>query len=355
LIFNVAMAALDEQLHRPWKPGGTMATSSQRARRRAKGLPNWRVVRYADDFVVLVHGTRADVETLHEEIAQVLAPLGLRLSGAKTRIVHMSEAFDFLGFRIQWRRKYGSDKWYVYTFIADRPIRSLKAKIRALTNRTSQQDLRSVLIRLNQIMRGGPPTTGSGCPRRSSPAWTTTCGGSPTGGRCERTRTNRKRWVTARYFGSFHPSRRDRWVFGDRDSGRYLVKFSWTPIVRHRLVTGGASPDDPALASYWSTRRRRGKPPLGPFLLRLLQSQKGRCPGCGSLLLHADREPQSPDEWEQWLKGLRKAIRRTAVIAPGRPPDENARCLMHTSCARHQNNARAARLPQLPPEPSGLA
>ena len=84
----------------------------------------------------------------------MLAPLGLRLSPAKTRIVHMSEGFDFLGFRIQWKRKRGTSKWYVYTFIADRPIRSLKAKIRALTNRTSQQDLRYVLIRLNQIMRG---------------------------------------------------------------------------------------------------------------------------------------------------------------------------------------------------------
>jgi RNA-directed DNA polymerase len=85
LIFNVAMSALDEQLHRPWKPGGTMATSGRRARRRARGLPNWRVCRYADDFVVLVHGTRADVETLREEVADVLAPLGLRLSPAKTR------------------------------------------------------------------------------------------------------------------------------------------------------------------------------------------------------------------------------------------------------------------------------
>ena len=154
LIFNVAMSALDEHLHRPWKPGGEMATSSQRARRRAMGLPNWRVCRYADDFVVLVHGTRADAETLPEVIASVLAPLGLRLSPAKTRVVHMSESFDFLGFRIQWKRKGGTDKWHVYTFIASRPIRSLKAKIRALTSRTSQQDLRPVLIRLNQIMRG---------------------------------------------------------------------------------------------------------------------------------------------------------------------------------------------------------
>jgi RNA-directed DNA polymerase len=154
LIFNVAMSVLDEHLHRPWKPGGVMETPAKRSRRRAKGLPTWRVVRYADDFVVLVHGTEADTEALREEIASVLGPLGLRLSPAKTRIVHMSEGFDFLGFRIQWKRKRGTGKWYVYTFIADRPIRSLKAKIRALTNRTSQQELRYVLIRLNQIMRG---------------------------------------------------------------------------------------------------------------------------------------------------------------------------------------------------------
>ena len=148
------MSALDEHLQAPWKRGGTMETHSKRGRRRAKGLPNWRVVRYADDFVVLVHGTRADAETLHDQIADVLTPLGLRLSPAKTRIVHMSGGFDFLGFRIQWKRKRGTSRWYVYTFIADRPIRSLKAKIRALTNRRSQQDPGYVLIRLNQIMRG---------------------------------------------------------------------------------------------------------------------------------------------------------------------------------------------------------
>jgi RNA-directed DNA polymerase len=154
LLANIALSVLDEHLHGPWRPGGAMSTPSRRARRRAKGLPNWRIVRYADDFVVLAHGTRNDVQALREDIARVLAPLGLRLSQAKTRILHMSEAFDFLGFRIQWRRKRGTNKWYVYTFIADRPIRSLKDKIRTLTNRLSQQRPRDVLIRINQITRG---------------------------------------------------------------------------------------------------------------------------------------------------------------------------------------------------------
>lgn len=154
LLANIALAVLDEHLHEPWRPGGTMSTAYLRSRRRVKGLPRWRVVRYADDFVVLVHGTQAHVDSLLEDVAGVLAPMGLRLSQAKTRVVHMSDGFDFLGFHIQWKRKRGTNKWHVYTFIAGRPIRSVKAKVRALTNRKSQQNPGAALTRLGQILRG---------------------------------------------------------------------------------------------------------------------------------------------------------------------------------------------------------
>src|SRR5262245_48403803 len=80
--------------------------------------------------------------------------MGLRLSPAKTQVVHMGDGFSFLGFRIRWKRKRGSNKWYVYTFIDRRPLRTVKAKIRALTHKTSQQDFASILTRLKQIMRG---------------------------------------------------------------------------------------------------------------------------------------------------------------------------------------------------------
>jgi RNA-directed DNA polymerase len=50
--------------------------------------------------------------------------------------------------------------------------------------------------------------------------------------------------VVDRYFGRFHPTGHDRWVF-NRDSGAYLHQFALTRIVRHDLVKGAASPDDP--------------------------------------------------------------------------------------------------------------
>jgi len=154
LLANIALSALDEHVMAPWKPGGSMSTPTRRARLRAKGSPTWRIVRYADDFVILVHGAEEHTLALREDVATMLAPLGLRLSVAKTQVVNMSDGFDFLGFHIQWRRKRGTNDWYVYTFVAKRPIESVKMKIRALTGRTSQRSLDFVLTRLNQVMHG---------------------------------------------------------------------------------------------------------------------------------------------------------------------------------------------------------
>jgi RNA-directed DNA polymerase len=93
LLANIALSVLDEHLHGPWKPDGTMSTEYRRARRRAQQLPTWRMVRYSDDFVVMVHGTRQHVEALREEIAQVLAPMGLQFSAAKTQVVQTKSSW----------------------------------------------------------------------------------------------------------------------------------------------------------------------------------------------------------------------------------------------------------------------
>lgn len=75
LLANIALSALDEHVHAPWHAGGSMSTSSRRAGRRRKGLPNWRIVPDADDFVILVHGAEADVHAIREDIATALEPI----------------------------------------------------------------------------------------------------------------------------------------------------------------------------------------------------------------------------------------------------------------------------------------
>jgi len=166
-----------------------------------------------------------------------------------------------------------------------------------------------------------------------------------------------KRWICASYFGAFNRTRRDNWVFGDRETGAYLVKFVWTKIVRHVLVKGWASPDDPALADYWAARRRRGRPPLDRIGLRLLLRQRGRCRLCGGLLLHAEHEPQTPTEWEQWLKTIRKATRKQAITAERMSTKEEHATLhlIHTHCRRRFPNTNGSGPTLTTCEPVGLA
>ncbi|WP_236567418.1 reverse transcriptase domain-containing protein [Nocardia sp. CY41] len=87
LLANIALSVLDEHVMAPWKPDGVMGTTYRRHHRRAKGLPTWRIVRYADDFLVLVHGQKHDVASSREDVADVLTPLGLRFSESKNRVV----------------------------------------------------------------------------------------------------------------------------------------------------------------------------------------------------------------------------------------------------------------------------
>jgi Group II intron, maturase-specific domain len=103
-----------------------------------------------------------------------------------------------------------------------------------------------------------------------------------------------KHWITNRYYRRFSKFRTDRWVFGNPGTGAFLPKLSWTPIVRHTLVKGGASPDDPSLAAYWARRRQKVKPPLDPSVVRLLSRQDGRCSRCGETCSHPTSHPSPP-------------------------------------------------------------
>src|SRR5437016_10578423 len=132
-----------------------MGNDRQRAKRRRHGQGNWKLIRYADDFVLMVAGDRHHAEALREEVAAVLAPLGLRLSPEKTRTVHIDEGFDFLGFHIRRMRKRGTSKHYVYTFPSRTALQAVKDKVKAKTHRsTLHMPLEQMITSLNQVLRG---------------------------------------------------------------------------------------------------------------------------------------------------------------------------------------------------------
>ena len=288
------------------------------------------LIRYADDLLALCH-SREQAAQVKARLAAWLAPRGLAFNEDKTRIVCLDDGVDFLGFNV---RRYRGKLLIKPSKAAVKRARArLSAEMKGLRGHNAQM----ALIRLNPIIRGWSAYYRHCVSCKVFDAlddhmWKLTYKWAkwshPHKG---------KRWIVRKYFGRFVPSRRDRWVFGDRDSGAYLLKFAWTKITRHTLIKGWASPDDPALTSYWAARRRRGTPPLDPPRLRLLQRQRGHCPLCGELLLRADQEPQHPDEWEQWIKAVRKATRHQAIALDTRPGIQGGSAvfsLIHTHCRR---------------------
>jgi RNA-directed DNA polymerase len=149
----VALSVLDE--HIAHAPGGPATSAYQRAKRRAQGLPNYRLVRYADDWCLVIFGTKADAETLREEIAGVLSMMGLRLSLEKTLITHIDEGLVFLGWRIQRHLKKGANRYYVYTYPARKAVTAVTGKVKTRCRRMdTNQPLEVLLLHLNRMLRG---------------------------------------------------------------------------------------------------------------------------------------------------------------------------------------------------------
>jgi RNA-directed DNA polymerase len=339
-LMNVALHGMEQAAGTRYWEGTTL--------RAVPGTPV--LVRYADDVLALCH-TREQAEHVKQRLARWLEPRGLAFNEAKTRITHLDHGVDFLGFEIRRYRgklltKPGKD--------ALRQIRRrLSAEVKALRGANAD----AVIARLNPIITGWAAYYRIGVSKHAYStldahlrrlAWKWARLSHP---------NKPRRWITTRHFGMFNPARRDKWVFGSRETGFYLRKFAWTKIVRHRMVAGRASPDDPALTGYWDQRRRRTRLPVDPATWHLLRRQRGRCPLCRGLLLHADHPPQGPEEWQQWLTATRTAIRKqaiTSVMDLGTPDERAAHHLMHARCqSRIGNGTSPESLPGH--EPSGLA
>ncbi|WP_071344469.1 reverse transcriptase domain-containing protein [Nocardia seriolae] len=106
LLANIALSVLDDHYRHKWdsliEGASVSAAKSRRLELRRKGGATYKIVRYADDFVVLVYGEQHHAEAARAEVAQVLAPMGLtsRLSQSCGGLSPGELDFhDFLGCR----------------------------------------------------------------------------------------------------------------------------------------------------------------------------------------------------------------------------------------------------------------
>jgi RNA-directed DNA polymerase len=317
------------------------------------------LVRYADDYVAMCHG-REQAEETKAALAAWLAPRGLSFNEDKTKIVHVEEGFSFLGCDIRRHvDRQGSAKLLITP--SKKSVKRFRERLAAELRSLRGGNAAAVVARLNPIVGGWTAyyrgrVSSRVFARVDHDLWHLTWRWG-----CHTHPNKSRHWVAARYFGRFNRARRDRWVFGDPETGAYLTKCSWTRIVRHTPVKGSASPDDPALAEYWADRRRKRRPPpLDSHTLRLLRAQDDRCPVCRELLVDAEQEPQSPQAWEQWFVEVRCRLRKQRMVQRAETPggERISYRLVHAHClrpqagrARNQRSTKAAP----PMSPSRLA
>jgi group II intron reverse transcriptase/maturase len=126
----------------------------ERERRRKQGKSNFLYSRYADDFVVLCNGTKAQALEMKGTLKQVLDQIGLKLSEEKTKVTHITEGFTFLGYKII-RAMGGRGKMVPKVLIPDSAIKRFNHSIRRiLAPNTSGVATTAKIEAVNQLTRG---------------------------------------------------------------------------------------------------------------------------------------------------------------------------------------------------------
>lgn len=316
LLLNIALHGMGGAI------GGNLPAGS--------GRPNSpALIRYADDFVVLC-ATEKEAHERKAELSVWLTPRGLSFNEEKTRVVHLSEGFDFLGFNV---RRYNGKLLIKPSKDA---VQRVKRKIKATIREHRGWPAEKLAAALGPLVRGWSTYYRHVVSKKtfsqldSFTYWALR--------RWARYCHPRKssRWTRERYWGRFEKVRSAEWVFGSE--AKHLAKFSWTPIVRHVMVKGDASRDDPGLESYWKQRARKRMPDVeSKRILTLAARQKGLCTRCGlDLIEGAGYDPDDVNDWARWFTASYRGINvhHLEYRSRGGSDDLGNLEVIHTLCHR---------------------
>jgi RNA-directed DNA polymerase len=151
ILSNIYLHQLD--LHWWEKYGGL--GRKQKEKRRQLGLGNCALIRYADDWLLLTNGGKAEAYRLRDEVHQFLQQeLKLELSIEKSHITHVNDGFDFLGFHIR-RYTSANDRPKLLVTPSQKSQQRLTQKIKAMTDRKYYKDSPLLKLRaVNTVLRG---------------------------------------------------------------------------------------------------------------------------------------------------------------------------------------------------------
>jgi len=308
-------------------------------------------VRYADDFAVLC-ATKEQAEMVKRQLEPWLESRGLAFNEDKTRVVHLDDGFDFLGFNIRRYR----DKLIIKP--SQEAVKRARRKIREIIREHRGDSAHTLIMRLNPLIKGWSTyyrgvVSNEIFRRLDTYVYNALRRWGITGHR-----NKGWRWIANRYWGQFKKGSQDKWVFGDRASGLYLHKFEWTRITRHTIVKDTASKDDPALREYWEGRIRKRVFPQADKKVKVTRAarQKGLCPRCGlDLIAGAGYEPDNVREWAKWFDAGSRTLNVHHVVyrSAGGPDTLKNYELLHAEC--HRQHHAGDRRNQITCSPQGSA
>ena len=255
-----------------------------------------RIVRYADDFVVM-HEDKKVIEDSKLIIAEWLKERGLELSEEKTRIVHSTEGFDFLGFNVRhyenetkgYRAKKFANKqgFKLLTKPSKKSIKTHSDKIKEVLRQMKAAPQETVINKLNPIIKGWANYFRTGVSSETftqldylmwKKLWAWSKRRHPTKGR---------RWIAGKYF---HTIGKRKWCFATKKDGQIdqiLVKHTDTKIRRHVKLQKGKSFYD-GDEMYWAKRLSKGYGDITPSKAKMLKLQDGKCAYCGAVFKNGD-------------------------------------------------------------------
>nr|AYC64268.1 hypothetical protein [Pseudobryopsis hainanensis] len=244
-------------------------------------------IRYANDFIVLCSSEQEAKET-KDQIANWLKQRGLRFAPDKIHIHHIEDGFDFLGVNIRHfktRAKHKTQGKVLLIRPSTKSIRSITQKLRNEWQLLRGKSITEVLNRINPIITGWANyhrKYDAINTFRKLDNWTF----QKSWEYASRAHGNKsKYWIYDKYFGNFNLARKDRWTFGDKETGNHLKKFAWFNVQRHIMVKGAHSPCDPKLKEYWEGRQTRlFKATSLPSELKIAKQQDFKCPVCADSL-----------------------------------------------------------------------
>jgi len=275
LLANIALHGIEQVLSIKYKKNGELI--SKRA-----------FVRYADDFVVFCE-TKDDAELSVIILNEWMKSRGLILSKEKTKIVHISEGFDFLGFNIkQYRATNTKTGWKLLIKPSKKSIERIRNKLRQIWLKYNSVNVDVLINKLNPIIRGEANYFRIGVSSEifhGLDNWMFQREKRYT----KRMHPNKpEKWRVKRYWGRLNLDRNDNWVFGNKLTGKHLLRFSWFGIRRHILVKGASSPDDPKLRTYWNNREKTKSKELIPSYQKMALKQDYLCPVCKESLFNGE-------------------------------------------------------------------